>query len=368
MQKGFFDEQREQSLVKAEIVQKYFFAWANVLKNTIKAQKSRIAFIDLFSGPGRYKDGKSSVPLMILEQATKDEFLKSHLVTLFNDRDENNSETLRKEIEALPQISQLRFKPIVQAQEVGDEIVRLFESRSIAPTFFFVDPWGYKGLSLRLINTIIKDWACECVFFFNYNRVNMGINNEIVESHMQALFGEEALQELKKNISGKSPFVREAMVIEAIAQAIKAEGSRYVLPFTFKFDDAQRTSHYLIFVSKHIRGYEIMKGVMANASSSHQEGVPSFSYAPAGPETPLLFDFARPLAELGDRLCKEFAGRRLQMVAIYDDHHVDKPFIKKNYKDALKELEFTGRITCDPPASKRKKGTFADEVIVTFPR
>ena len=59
------------------------------------------------------------------------------------------------------------------------------------PTFFFVDPWGYKGLSLRLINSVLKDWGCDCVFFFNYNRINMGLGNDAVEKHMDALFGKE---------------------------------------------------------------------------------------------------------------------------------------------------------------------------------
>ena len=28
----------------------------------------------------------------------------------------------------------------------------MFEKMSLVPTFFFIDPWGYKGLSLRLVN------------------------------------------------------------------------------------------------------------------------------------------------------------------------------------------------------------------------
>ena len=60
----------------------------------------------------------------------------------------------------------------------------------------FVDPWGYKGLSLRLINSVLKDWACECIFFFNYNRINMGLGNDAVKEHMDALFGEERAAEL----------------------------------------------------------------------------------------------------------------------------------------------------------------------------
>ena len=37
---SFFDEQKEQSLVKARIVEKYFWAWAKVIISQIKYQKS----------------------------------------------------------------------------------------------------------------------------------------------------------------------------------------------------------------------------------------------------------------------------------------------------------------------------------------
>jgi hypothetical protein len=46
-----------------------------------------------------------------------------------------------------------------------------------------------------------------------------------------------------------------------------------VLPYRFKMVDAERTSHYLIFVGKHFLGYKIMREVMAKASTTHDEGV-----------------------------------------------------------------------------------------------
>ncbi len=58
----------------------------------------------------------------------------------------------------------------------------MFEQMNLVPTFFFVDPWGYKGLSLRLINSVLKNWGCDCIFFFNYTRINMGLENELVKS------------------------------------------------------------------------------------------------------------------------------------------------------------------------------------------
>jgi hypothetical protein len=58
----------------------------------------------------------------------------------------------------------------------------------------------------------------------------------------------------------------------------------------------------------------------------------------------------------------------MTMLQVYEQHHVGKRYIKTNYKEALKNLESQGKITVDPPASKRRKNTFADDVNVTFPR
>ncbi len=51
---AFFIESKEQSKVKAEIVAKYLATWAKVVIPTAKKKASRIAYIDLFAGPGRY--------------------------------------------------------------------------------------------------------------------------------------------------------------------------------------------------------------------------------------------------------------------------------------------------------------------------
>jgi hypothetical protein len=74
---------------------------------------------------------------------------------------------------------------------------------------------------------------------------------------------------------------------------------------------------------------------------------------------------ARPLDGLKDELPKRLSGKTLSMQKIYEQHSVDTPFIKKNYKDALLVLEEERKIKTEP--AKRKKGTFADHVMVTFP-
>jgi three-Cys-motif partner protein len=90
----FFTEPSENSRIKAAIVSKYFWAWAKI----IEKHSEKIAYIDLFAGPGRYDDGVKSTPLLVLEQALKDESLRRKLVSIFNDEAASNAKSLGDEI------------------------------------------------------------------------------------------------------------------------------------------------------------------------------------------------------------------------------------------------------------------------------
>lgn len=367
----FFDESREQSLVKAIIVSKYFYAWANVIIPQAKKRSNKIAYIDLFAGTGFYQDGTKSTPLLILEKAIKNDNLREMLITVFNDKDPEKVKVLSTAINALPGVNTLKYSPEIENEEVGGNITKVLEDMKLIPTLFFVDPWGYKGLSLRLIGATIKNWGCDCIFFFNYNRINAGLDNFIVENYMNSLFGEERANRLRGKLEKLNPIEREASIIEEMARALNEVGGDFVLPFCFKNDKGTRTSHHLIFVSKHPKGYEIMKEIMAKESNDSYQGIPSFMYCPATRRQSMLFEFSRTIDELGKMLMNNFAGRILTTKQIYDEHNIGKPFIFKNYQSILKKLEASGKIKTEPPANERRKikgeVTFSKDVRVTFP-
>jgi three-Cys-motif partner protein len=367
----FFDESKEQSEVKAAIVTKYFWAWARVMVPQAKKRTNRIAYIDLFAGPGRYKDGTRSTPILLLEQAIQDPDMRQMLVTMFNDANEDFSRSLEKAIYSLPGVERLKYPPKVSHFEVGEEIARMFEEMRFVPTLFFVDPWGYKGLSMNLIGSVLKDWGCDCIFFFNYNRINMGLGNDLVRDHMNALFGKVRADSLRMKLEAMDAYERELTIVEELVEALQCMGGKYVLPFRFVNDCGSRTSHHLIFVSKNVLGYKIMKDIMAKESSRTEQGVPTLEYNPADARFPLLFELSRPLDDLAEMLLSEFAGQTLTMQEVHRKHHVGRRFIERNYKDALRILEAQGQIITDPPAKDRikRKGqvTFADHVRVTFP-
>ena len=159
--------------------------------------------------------------------------------------------------------------------------------------------------------------------------------------------------------------------MEALSQALREGHGQYVLPFRFVDDRGTRTSHHVVFVTKHPLGYGIMKDIMAKESSSSEQGVPTFEYNPATARQPLLFELSRPLDDLPGMVLDAFAGQTLTMVQVYERHHVGRRFVKANYKSVLRELEEGGTILVTPPKEQRPKRhgdvTFADKVLVTFP-
>jgi three-Cys-motif partner protein len=372
----FFDAQRDQSRVKALIVQKYFTAWSTVILSQVKKkppESGRLAYIDLFAGPGRYRDGAASTPILILQRAIADPDLRNRLVTYFNDADPGHCESLASEFSKIRDINQLRHKPHIENKQVGEEHVKDFEQQSLVPTLFFIDPWGYKGLSLGLINAVLRNWGSDVILFFNYNRINMGVGNQFVTHHMDALFGTERLTQLRNRLAGLkltglSPDERENVVIEGLSQSLIEMGGKYVLPFRFLDKNGARTSHHLIFVSKHHRGYVIMKQIMAKESSRIEQGVGSLEYSPADERFPTLFELNRPLDSLESHLLKRFANRTITRAMIFeeDDYGVGTRFTDANYRQALLSLVDKGKIQVNS-TQPRRKNTLAEHLPILFP-
>ena len=72
-------------------------------------------------------------------------------------------------------------------------------------------------------------------------------------------------------------------------------------------------------------------------------------------------------------LLEDFSGQTITMEKLFEQHNVGKPYIRRNYVDALNNLEESKKInvidTKVEQGKKRRKakGQFADRLIVIFP-
>ena len=197
----------------------------------------------------------------------------------------------------------------------------------------------------------------------------MDLHKPLVDKNITEFFGKSRADKLREETKGKAPYKREEVIIHAFCEGLREMGGTYSLPFCFQDRKKERTSHYLIHVTKHARGYGLMKEIMGKYSIKDNDGVPTYTFDPK-PEIQLMLNFNRSLKELVEALPNQFKGQTLKVGDIYNRHQIETRFIKDNYKRALRILEEHGKIKVDIPLQRRpirnNKRTLGDNRLVTF--
>lgn len=219
MKGNFFASPTEESLVKINIVTKYFAAWAQIISKF----KNKIRYIDLFCGPGIYEDGTKSTPLIVLENAINSPKICTSLISIFNDKTTDFTDVLRDEIESMPKISRLTHKPIITNIEICENNIGQLTSVKHIPTLLFADPWGYKGLTMELFASFLKEKYSEAIFFFNYQFINAYFESNPVEEHFGSIIGSNKIEELKSVLPGLSPRERNDVIMDSLKSAFQIE-------------------------------------------------------------------------------------------------------------------------------------------------
>lgn len=367
----FFADQTEQSRVKSQIVSSYFRAWSLV----IKKWNGPMGYIDLFCGPGKYENDQLSAPLLILNTTLADPVLTAKMHFVFNDYDPENIATLKEAIANIPNASLVKDKIRFYDQTVGQDFYTRLNIPHNMPILSFVDPFGYKGLTLNLIDRLISNSGSDCIFFFNYNRINMALSsNTKFDEYLNGLFGIQRTQNLKKQLSTLQPSQREPVVLNALVEALRERKGNYVLPFKFYSTEMLRTSHFIIFVTKHPLACKIMKQIMYTNSAKDCDGVATFSFEDSrnfGDSFQQISLFDRPIDALQTELLKKYKGRQISVGVLCNSIDCDfsNHYIGKNVKTVLKRLEMDGQlVVVSGRKQKMRKGelNMPDGAIVKF--
>jgi three-Cys-motif partner protein len=369
----FFVEPKEHSIVKATIVSKYFPAWANIMKT--RTRTGKMAYFDLFAGPGRYDDGTASTPIKIVEATIGNPMLRDQIVTMFFDELPDCVTALKANLAALPGIGTLKHKPYVATAKAEENPLReVFATASVVPSYIFLDPFGYAGVTSKLIRDILRNWGCDIVFFLCYQRMPGAIMNDKVRSHMDELFGHDRVDRLRAALPGLKVHEKEPVILRALEESINAiggaEARRYVQTFRFRTATGVVT-HHLVFVTKHPTAHLIMKNIMAKESTGHVEGVANFEYRTNAPQALLVI--TSPIEELMTSLLASFPGRTISIKDIVAEHQYGTPYVEKNYQEALKRLCYDrGVVTAArgelrPALKPHKRDMPFEETYITFP-
>ena len=164
MTENFFDEQvgavPRSRLPSSRIFRARAGSWS-ASKGSRPQYGSKLQYIDLFAGPGRYKAVRVH-SLMILERRLTDPEISSRFPAIFNDKDQEHLGPLEKEIKATPGYANLKNPPQVYTGEVGEDVVKqIRRNYGSVPTFVVRRSVRVQGPSLSVGESVIKDWGCD---------------------------------------------------------------------------------------------------------------------------------------------------------------------------------------------------------------
>lgn len=352
---SFFDEQTISSRVKASIVSEYFPKYCKII--TLKHKPQRIGYFDLFSGPGLYKDEKPSTPILIADKCKIDDYLRSHVWMVFNDK--TFSDELKYNFEKYFPQGTFSFSPhfghsvVGENEEINNFIVKDHTKGRFneCPSVLFIDPFGYKGIDTKILSTFLSYWGNELFIFINSKRINAAIDNEKFEPLMRCLFplNFDVLKNTIRNIYTVQE--RLNFIIDKIGLEFNQLINTKVKYTAFKFqeEDIQTTSHYILHLTKSARGFDLIKQIytdFANVGTIF-DGINTYTFDPKKYNSTAsdLFDTSSDNIDiLKEKIYNEFQGKTINALDLFEKHQINELYSRRHYAAALRRLVKEGKI------------------------
>src|SRR5689334_18020118 len=157
---------------KHDILRRYLGAWFPILGSKIP----RIVYIDGFCGPGRYIGGEEGSPIIALQEALKQPVLANSEVNfLFIDERKDRIDHLISELSSLTIPG--NFHIDTNVNEFENTLTQILDGLKnngdhLAPTFAFIDPFGFKGASFSLVKRLLTNPRTEVFINIMIDYVN----------------------------------------------------------------------------------------------------------------------------------------------------------------------------------------------------
>jgi three-Cys-motif partner protein len=348
---------------KHEILKRYLGAWFPILSTW----ERRLIYLDGFAGPGVYKGGEGS-PVIALQTAVGHILAPrfKEIVFFFIEKDQKRAEilmeVLREKFPNLPENIKYFVKGNAEFAPTFENVLDALEKQGskIAPTFAFLDPFGFSDLPIDLVGRLLKCDKCEVFITFMAGFIRRFLDDKR-ESALNQLFGNE---EWKRCRGITDPEERLNFLVSLYEKQLRTiGGAKYVRSFGM-IGEHNQIVYYLIYATKSLKGLEVMKDAMLKVDKS---GSYKFSDI-TGNKQALLDDFQDEpswVPNAANAVYQRFRGKTVSDVEIYQFIIAETPFPKR--KAILQYLE-----NSSPPkiikVSRPQKSTrgFPDGCSITF--
>jgi three-Cys-motif partner protein len=254
------------------ILARYLKAWLPIMASF----NGRILYIDAFAGPGRYSKGEEGSPLISLKILLDNPLFQSasrkcNAVFFFIEEDKERANALKEELKQMiadrPLPRWVEYN-IIQG-EFALEMTKILtaieqDGKLLAPTFAFIDPFGYSGVPLEVIARIARNPRCECLITFVYESIvrHGGKSESWIQGHIEQLFG---TADWKAILEGDNPQERLSKSIELYRnQLISCAKFKFVRTFSM-YDRSNQPEYVLFFGTNNRKGLSVMKQAMWKA-------------------------------------------------------------------------------------------------------
>jgi three-Cys-motif partner protein len=348
------------TLAKHEILRRYLGAWFPILGT----HNRRIVYIDGFCGPGRYAGGESGSPIIALQEAINQaaRLCDTEIVFLFVDERADRIAHLKKELAELSLPTNYRVQATTGMFE--NELEQLLDrldaqGLQLAPTFAFLDPFGFKGLPFRLVRRLLTNDKTEIFINIMADAINRFLEHpdDQVRQHIIELFGTDEVLSVAQSSGDRVTGLR------LLYQQQLQSYARYVRYFEMRDCDG-KTIYYLFFASNHPLGHVRMKEAFWKIDPSS-----GFCFSDATDPNQLVLFENDETPRLADDLARAFAKRKVSVEQVKKYVENTTPFVATHMREALKLLEGEGRIKANEyklDGSKRRKNTYPDNAQLEF--
>lgn len=352
-EKNFFEIQTPSSRTKAKIVAEYFPKYCRIL---LKKPQNEIRYIDLFAGPGKYEDGNHSTPLLLASACAQDAALRQKVHLMFNDN-EYCKQLQANFNECFPE-NPFRFSPKFADKTVGEDAkITLYltkepQNPNPYPTLLFFDPFGYKTIDTTVLSKFLTNWGNEIFLFVNTKRINAAIDNGKFDELMQSLFP-TTIEQLRKDKKYRAVRVYErlALIMDNLSSEFKkaVQGDLFCSVFKFQEEDSEGTSHFILHLTKHKKGYELVKQVYYDfdniGAALDKDGHYTFDAKRMDVPKGSSIDFGDlNVAVLQEQLLKKYKGRVINTRELFDEHQPSTKWAGSHYLKTLRKMVAEGVI------------------------
>lgn len=347
------------TIAKHKILENYLKAWFPI----ISRYNNVINYIDGFAGPGVYSKGELGSPIIALNVANGHTVnLKGNVSFVFIDEREDRIANLKEELSKLSLKPNFKVHPIHgKFHEVVDEALNNLEKEGkvLAPTFVFVDPFGFSGIPAEIIGKLLVIPRVEVFINFAVDSINRFLSTDEGKKHIKELFDAEGIDEVINNYSKDR--IRD---LRDLYQIMLNTFAKFVRYFEMRNAD-NRPIYFLFFATNNELGHLKMKEAMWRVD---KEGDFKFSDA-TNPDQIIMFERDDFGEEVFGLIKKKFGTGKYNVANIRKFVENDTAFLTKHLNQALKYAEDNSLIEVDElkkDGSKRRKGTFPDGTILNI--